>query len=193
MLRKLLWGNIISNVIIDTTQPGSPKITKDSSGNITNYEYTSTPVTFSGEGENTEFVPFTGNFKIHLKCTLGTNTNSYQNTLLHALGAKSSGSGWEGFIIRTQGNFSWSSNQPWALIIGSSKYSLSNKVSDGDTVTFDITYQDGTLTLYINESKFKSYSLNLNSETIQLWIGSDSGGNKSANATIHEFSVTRIE
>lgn len=188
MIRHLWWTTKEYKYVDDSTI-GSPIISKDTTtGDITNYEYTNTPVSMSGNtSENTGFTPFDGkDFRITLKVKLGSGNNNYA-TLLHALWQNSSGD-YEGFIVRYQGITVLSAS--WRLIIGSSVYSLG--VSSGDTVTFKFEYINGQLKSYVNNSLLRTDNLNLNADSINLWIGSDSGSGHKVKAEIYEFKVEKL-
>lgn len=166
---------------------GSPKITYNPDHNIIKYEFTNTPVTFSSSGQNTGFIPFDGNFKLHMKVTPNSGNANYA-TLIHAL--YESEDGYKGFIIRKRGISSitrW-----WRLIIGSDEHNLNAYMTDGNSVTIDITRVSKTMTTVINGTTVNTASFAAD-ESCTIWIGSDSGGNNPVKATIHEFSVTRIE
>lgn len=174
---------------VETDKPGSPNVTRDKeTGEITKYEYTTTPVSLNGNtSENTGFVPFSGGaFRIKLKAKLNTGNSNYA-TLIHALQTSNNG-GYEGFIVRFQGITVISAT--WRLVIGSQTYSISN--ANGKTKEFLFEYSGGVLKTTIDGTVFNTSSMNLTSDDINLWVGSDSGGNNKVSAEIQEFKVERL-
>ena len=172
---------------------GSPKVTKDSNGKITHFEYTNT-AEFSKDSTsmNTGILPFDGSdFTLHLKAVFPGNRhdNSFSTikgdfpTILSAMCEPSKGN-YKGFLVRYEG---W-----WQLkfVRDSSKTNLTKK---DDTFELDIIYQSKHFKI-INDGKVRTeYDEDFMNSELTVYLGSDGiSTNRRAKCTILEFSMTKL-
>lgn len=181
-------NQVNDSTVTYTSEVGQPKVHKDSSGNISSYEFTSESTSSSGSTYfDTGVLALDGNpFTLTLKCTFSYSDNSstYYPTLLNALEEVSP---WYGFLIRYEGSQLY-------FVYESTHYTMSTDSSGGLDIT--ITYDSNKkMTVTNNGTTVASftYSRTVSNLNFVLCSSLDDSGTtqRHAVATITEFKVEK--